>query len=82
MTCQRCHELMLVDYFIDLQDGGEGFWLRAWRCMNCGEVVEPGIIRHRLEGRSLYARQADPRYAQLYEGAVLTGGPDGHHAHR
>ena len=26
MTCQRCHELMLVDYFIDLQDGGEGFW--------------------------------------------------------
>ena len=52
MTCRRCHGLMVVDYYIDLLNGGEDFWLRAWRCVNCGEVVEPGITRHRLGRRS------------------------------
>jgi len=55
MFCQRCHGLMVVDHFIDMQDGGEHHWLRAWRCVNCGEVVEPGIIRHRLGQRLLFA---------------------------
>ena len=31
MTCRRCHGLMVVDYYIDLLNGGEDFWLRAWR---------------------------------------------------
>ena len=55
MVCQRCHGLMVVDHFIDMEDGGEHLWLRAWRCVNCGEVVEPGIIRHRRGQRSLFA---------------------------
>jgi hypothetical protein len=46
---------MVVDHFIDMEDGGEHLWLRAWRCVNCGEVVEPGIIRHRCVQRSLFA---------------------------
>ncbi len=46
---------MVVDHFIDMEDGGEHLWLRAWRCVNCGEVVEPGIIRHRRGQRSLFA---------------------------
>ncbi|TLY45823.1 MAG: hypothetical protein E6K59_02890 [Nitrospirae bacterium] len=58
MTCRRCHGLMVADYYIDLLNGGEDFWLRAWRCVNCGEVVEPGIIRHRLERRSLLSSLA------------------------
>jgi hypothetical protein len=49
---------MVVDYYIDLLNGGEDFWLRAWRCVNCGEVVEPGMIRHRLERGSLLSRLA------------------------
>ena len=55
MFCQRCQGLMLVDHFIDMEDGGEHLWLRVWRCVNCGEVVEPGILRHRLGQRSLFA---------------------------
>jgi len=46
---------MVLDHYIDMQDSGEHLWLRAWRCVNCGEVVEPGIIRHRRGQRSLFA---------------------------
>jgi hypothetical protein len=55
MACRRCRGLAVVDHFIDMQDGGH-LWLRAWRCVNCGDVVEPGIIRNRLTGNSLLAR--------------------------
>ena len=55
MFCQRCHGLMVLDHYIDMQDSGEHLWLRAWRCVNCGEVVEPGILWHRLGQRSLFA---------------------------
>ncbi len=55
MFCLRCHGLLVVDHFIDMQDGGKHHWLRVWRCLNCGEVAEPGIIRHRLGQRSLFA---------------------------
>ena len=44
MICQRCHGLMVVDHFIDIQDGVEHQWLRGWQCVNCGEVVEPEVI--------------------------------------
>ncbi|MBI4402498.1 MAG: hypothetical protein HY581_12805 [Nitrospirae bacterium] len=56
MRCQRCHGLMVVDSFMDLADDTGHLWLRAWRCVNCGEVVEPGITRHRVAQRSRFAR--------------------------
>jgi len=34
---------MVVDHFIDIQDGVEHQWLCGWRCVNCGVVVEPEI---------------------------------------
>ena len=43
MICHRCHGLMVVDHFIDIQDGVEHQWLCGWRCVNCGVVVEPEI---------------------------------------
>ena len=48
MYCQRCHGLMVVDHFIDMEDTG-GLWMRGWRCVTCGEVVDPKIMRHRRE---------------------------------
>ena len=51
MRCQRCHGLMVVDHFIDMEETG-GLWMRAWRCVACGEVVDPRIMRHRMrQGR-------------------------------
>jgi hypothetical protein len=47
---------MVVDYFLDMEDAYGHMWLRAWRCVNCGEVVEPGITSHRLAQVSRVAR--------------------------
>lgn len=56
MRCERCHGLMLVDHFLDLEDARGHMWLRAWRCVNCGTVVEPGIAERRAVHQTLVAR--------------------------
>jgi hypothetical protein len=39
---------MVVDHFIDMEESG-GLWMRGWRCVTCGEVVDSRIMRHRLQ---------------------------------
>ena len=56
MRCEHCHGLMVVDHFLDMQDTSGHLWLRAWRCMNCGPVVEPGMLRRRETHGSMLAR--------------------------
>ncbi|MEP6887595.1 MAG: hypothetical protein ABI945_04650 [Nitrospirales bacterium] len=51
MNCSRCRGLMIVDSFIDLQEDTGQLWLSAWRCVNCGQVHDPGVIRNRLAPR-------------------------------
>lgn len=52
MNCGRCQGLMLVDHFLDLGAHAGHRWLQAWRCLNCGEVVEPGLATQRRAQRS------------------------------
>ncbi|WP_447974676.1 hypothetical protein [Nitrospira sp. Kam-Ns4a] len=59
MRCERCRGLMVVDHFVDLADVDGNLWLRAWRCVNCGAVVEPGILRNRTATPSRIARLLD-----------------------
>ena len=47
MICSRCQGLMTVDSFIDMEEDTGQLWLAAWRCVNCGQVTDPGIIRNR-----------------------------------
>ena len=47
MQCVRCHGRMVTDYFIDMENSGE-LWMPGWRCLVCGEVVDPLIMKHRL----------------------------------
>ena len=46
MQCVRCKGRMVTDYFIDIENSGE-LWMPGWRCLVCGEVVDPLILRHR-----------------------------------
>jgi len=48
MTCQRCHGLMVVDHYIDMQDDSGNLWMRAWRCVSCGDVLDSQIRSRRL----------------------------------
>lgn len=48
MTCLRCDGLLVKEFCMDIHDGtGEnGFW--ALRCLQCGEILDPLILQHRL----------------------------------
>ena len=48
MRCVRCDGRMVTDYFIDMENSGE-LWMPGWRCLVCGEVVDPLILRHRTK---------------------------------
>ncbi|WP_447969380.1 hypothetical protein [Nitrospira sp. M1] len=46
MNCPRCQGTMVTDYFLDMEDSGD-VWMSGWRCLSCGEVVDPLILQHR-----------------------------------
>jgi hypothetical protein len=53
---------MIVDHFIDMEESGS-LWIRAWRCVSCGDVVD-NKIRHRrmlLQLKSTKTVEVDAR---------------------
>ena len=48
MKCTRCHGLMVADDLIDMQESYLPMWMRGWRCIACGNIVDPLINRHRM----------------------------------
>lgn len=47
MNCARCEGLMLQEVFADLRDDTGRLMFEGWRCINCGEVVDPVVLEHR-----------------------------------
>ena len=47
MNCPRCRGLMVRDDFLDLQDEVGQRWFVARRCLICGEVLDPVILKNR-----------------------------------
>ena len=47
MNCPRCTGLMVRDDFLDLQDEADQCPFAAWRCLICGEVLDPVILKNR-----------------------------------
>lgn len=47
MNCPRCKGLMTDTWFQDFQDDTGQNYFKAWRCMTCGEVLDPVIMRNR-----------------------------------
>jgi hypothetical protein len=52
MTCTRCKGFMVLDDLIDLRESFVPMWMRGWRCIACGNIVDPLILRHRRARRS------------------------------
>lgn len=52
ITCQRCHGLMVPDRFQDLQDETGQITFYGWRCLVCGDIVDPLIHAHRQAHRA------------------------------
>ena len=38
---------MAKDHFIDLMESAESMWMAGWRCLNCGNVLDPVTERNR-----------------------------------
>jgi hypothetical protein len=47
MSCPRCHGLMVHDTFEDLRDETGMFCFKGWRCLLCGEILDPMILKNR-----------------------------------
>ncbi|MGQ0809930.1 MAG: hypothetical protein ACT4OO_01725 [Nitrospiraceae bacterium] len=45
MRCSRCHNLMVEETFADMKSGAVSF--KGWRCLICGDIVDPLIGQHR-----------------------------------
>ncbi len=46
--CMRCGGLMVTEYYMDLQDDTGQIGITGVRCTSCGEVIDPVILRNRL----------------------------------
>lgn len=46
MICQRCEGLMVLEQYDDLELGSAGYEVSAWRCLNCGAIVDSVIADH------------------------------------
>jgi hypothetical protein len=45
--CPRCHNLMVEETFVDRQVSPSVSSFTGWRCMSCGEILDPIILQNR-----------------------------------
>ncbi len=75
MRCTKCDGLMVVDDLIDIRESSIPMWMRGWRCVACGNIVDPLILRHRMiQGagatRLLDTCAAEPIYRKTVKAAA------------
>ena len=61
MKCVRCKGFMVLDDLIDLQESYVPMWMRGLRCLSCGNVVDPLILRHRMIQQAGATRLLEPK---------------------
>jgi RNase P subunit RPR2 len=69
MTCQRCEGLMVLERYDDLELGSAGYEVSAWRCLNCGAIVDSVIAAHHQPANKT---GPDPLYVQQLKKLVMT----------
>jgi hypothetical protein len=47
MTCSRCKGVMVHEVFEDLFDDTGSLCFKGWRCVICGEILDPVIANNR-----------------------------------
>ena len=73
--CMRCGGLLVTEYYLDLQDDTGQIGITGLRCTSCGEVVDPVILRNRLnQTPDLLHGTMQRKYAQRVDRGE-SGGP-------
>jgi hypothetical protein len=39
---------MVTDSLVDLLESSIPMWMKGWRCVSCGNIVDPLIQQHRM----------------------------------
>jgi hypothetical protein len=47
---------MVKDFFLDVMNVSGEMTFNGWRCLNCGDIIDPVIARHRDTNRHEVAR--------------------------
>ncbi len=55
MRCMRCRGLMVRDQFYDMLDDSGYLSFYGWRCVCCGNVLDPLILKNRRGRRPVPA---------------------------
>ncbi len=45
MKCTRCCGLMVTDHLLDMEESFLPMWMKAQRCLSCGNIEDP-LIHH------------------------------------
>lgn len=75
MRCRRCQGLMVSERFVDLAQTNL-LWTFAWRCVNCGEVLDAEILSHRWHAGTL--REPAHKRAQNHSHEAQAPTGEGH----
>ena len=64
-SCMRCGGLMIMEYYLDLEDDTGQIGITGFRCTSCGNVIDPVILRNRLRPTpDLFYGAKQRKYAQ------------------
>jgi hypothetical protein len=47
MQCSRCSGEMAYEFFQDMEDDTGNIMFYGWRCIICGEILDPVIVSNR-----------------------------------
>jgi hypothetical protein len=71
MGCPRCHNLMVEETFVDWETSPSVSSFTGWRCLICGEILDPII----LQNRTRHPEPQDGR-ARLNTGGIMVARGD------
>lgn len=63
MNCRRCRGLMCaVDLLVSVSTSGKDC-LCGWRCISCGEIIDPVIVWNRIRAKNQQLIQGNQKPA-------------------
>ena len=51
MNCLKCSGMMNYEAFVSGAAEGSTWGYEGWRCIYCGDIIDPIILRHRKKAR-------------------------------
>jgi len=51
MNCLKCSGMMNYEAFVSGTAEGSSWAYEGWRCIYCGDIIDPIILRHRQKAR-------------------------------